>query len=42
MKSDQALKQAAQGRDGITVTGRIQKHPDVVLKDMVSWWSWQC
>lgn len=34
-RSGQALEQAAQDRGGITVPESVQKHVDVVLRDMV-------
>lgn len=39
----QALRQAAQESGGITTHGSIKKaHVDVVLWDMVEWWTWPC
>lgn len=32
-KGSQALEQAAQGRDGVTIPGAFQRHADVALGD---------
>ena len=35
--SGQALEWAAQGGDGVTAPGGVQKHLDVVLREVVYW-----